>query len=143
MWRPHIQASQSSQWRRHRRPVGVGMLLQLVWWLTSSCVDQARRSCVNTEPGQAEAWPSAISVFLHTLTSGCLTSGSNRQPRDSIILHLSFCSHHSCLVSLFDAFNKTDTTIRITSHKIQPELGTQTHEDCNLKTSHCHFCHVK
>lgn len=100
----------ASWWCWHVAPVGVMAV-------TSSCVDQARCSCVNTEPGQAEAWPSAISVFLHTLTSGCLTSGSNHQPRDSVILRLSFCSHHSQLVLLlFDIFNGTDNTIRITLH---------------------------
>lgn len=133
MWRD-LTYKPPSQWRQHRRPVGVGMLLQSVWWLTGSHVDQASRSCVNTEPGQAEAWPSAISVFLNTLTSGCVTSGSNCQPCDSIILHLSFCSHHSRLVSLFDTLNKTGATIIITSRNIQPELRTQTLEDCVLKT---------
>lgn len=45
------------------RAVGGGMLFQWVCWLTSNRVDQARHSCVNIGPGQAEAWPSAIGVF--------------------------------------------------------------------------------
>lgn len=72
-------------------------------------------------PGQTQlcqywarpSWGMAIShlCFLHTLTSGCLTSSSNRRPYDSIILRLLFRSHHGCAASLFDAFKKTGATV--------------------------------
>lgn len=94
-----------SVWCRWRHVVPVGVL-----------VDQ--QSC---GPGQTQlcqywarpSWGMAIShrCFLHTLTSGCLTSGSNCRPHDSIILPSLSRSHHGCTASLCDAFKKTGATV--------------------------------
>lgn len=134
--RLHVEISHT------RRPVGVGMLLWWVWWLTSSRVDQARHSCVNTESGQAEAWPSATTVFLHILTSGCLTSGSNRQPRDSIILHLSFWSHHSHLVLLLFDILMGQTTPSESHHTSRLNQEPRHMRTTSWRWRHCHLWHA-